>query len=132
MARKLKKTIQPEDLPEIEFEDLYEDGIYLRMNRFRLNNGMYRIVGTKNENGKWFRSMLCEDTRKYTWVSDDLIKRKVMEKKKRRRSRIPTPTKVLEKLLDNGINPTIEEHKKAFPNQKNIFDEIPDVKINKS
>tara|TARA_R110000765_G_scaffold382551_1_gene473802 strand:+ start:70 stop:474 length:405 start_codon:yes stop_codon:yes gene_type:complete len=131
MAKKRKITVQPKDLPKIKFEDLlYEDGS-IRLNPFPLNNGTYRVVGTKLENEKWFHCMLCIETRKYTWMSNAIIITKVMEKKKRIRLR--SSSKVASSRakgmgIEETSNPTIEEHKKRFPNQSNIFSIIPDIK----
>ena len=58
-----------------------------------------------------------------------------MEKKKRIRLRSSSKVALSNAEginIKDTSNPTIEEHKKRFPNQSNIFDEIPDVKIKDS
>jgi len=120
MARKKKK--QPKDITsKILFIDVLDHEGTIRFNPFSLNNKTYRIVGTKQESGKYFHSLLCEETRDYVWMPHSLIEKKIMSIKKKNP---PVKAEVVR-------NPTVEEVQKETPNQRNIFDEVPDVKIEK-
>jgi hypothetical protein len=117
MARK-KAKIKIDFTSLIEFKDLFDGDGTIRMNPFKVKGKTYRIVGTENIGDVYFHTILCEETREFTSSDSRNIKARVMSKK--------THTPVLPIIKVESL--TVEEAKKNDPRQRNIFDEVPDVK----
>jgi len=124
----VKRPKKPIDITsKIKFTELFDKDDAIRLNPFDIGGKTYRVVGTRH-NGKesYSHQILCEQTRKFVWTNDAIIRRNVIMKKNKDGS-IP----LIKQEDHTQDNPTIEDHKKKHPNQSNIFDEIPDVKIEK-
>ena len=126
MAAKPKKIVR-DITSEIPLKELVDKNNMLRLNPFKVQGLTYRIVGTRiNSDGSFSNSVLCINTRKYAWWNDDKLRIKVLMAKNQR-----LPEAAASKIIASTRNETIEEHRANFPNQSNIFDVVPDVKIEK-
>jgi len=126
MARKFKQPVK-DITSEIKFTELYDSEETIRLNPFKINGNTFKIIGTeKSVKNRWLHRVLCVETGKVSLTADNSIKDKVIMAKQKKA--VPLiPVKKKDKLIPN---PTIEEHRKKFPNQSNIFSIIPDIKKN--
>ena len=124
---KLKRQPPKKDISTIiDLKDLIDKDGYFRLNPFKMNGKIFKLVGCRRMNdGRFQYSVKNESESKYSWVYSFKIESAVMKAKS-----IYDETKKQEGFINK--NQTIEEVKAITPNQINIFDVIgKDVKIEK-